>query len=220
MRLKYAITIGDPKSPGIEYAGRSTGTSHLTKADILTALGMVQTHEPAGMALIYAKYTKDKSAAEKAASELEKFASGIRRQYQTEANSADMTAAIHLLAAFVLEDYCRTADTPGAKCRCGGRCEVLDIKTSQRAGYQVMKPCPRCKGTGLKPLTHTRVHHALIRFLPVSQPTYSRRWKPLYDAMLSWCYQQESAAERCYNDITGLRPAVKETGKKLQEVRQ
>lgn len=220
MRLKYAITVGDPKSPVFGYQGRATGTSHLTKADILTALGMAQAHQPAGMALIYAKYTKDRGAAETAASELEKFAGSIRCQYLTDTDSAKTAAAVRLLVAFVLEDYCRTADTPGAKCKCGGRCEVQDMKESKRQGCPVMKPCPRCKGTGLKPLMHSRVHHALLRVISVSQPTYSRRWKPFYDALVSWCYQQENAAERCYNDVAGLRPAVTETGEKLQEIRQ
>lgn len=213
MRLKYAITIGDPKSPGIEYLGRDTGTSHLTKVDILTALGVAQAHQPAGMALIYAKYMKDRGAAETARLALEKFAASIRGQYLTPGNGKDIIAAVRVLVAFVLEDYCRTADTPGAKCLCGGRCEVRDMKASKRAGYPVYKPCSRCKGTGLKPLTHSRIHHAVMRVFPVSRSTYSRRWMPFYNALASWCYQQESAAERRYNDVAGLRPVAEETAR-------
>ncbi|WP_234262567.1 antitermination protein Q [Klebsiella aerogenes] len=217
MRLKYAITVGDPKSASVEYQSRVTGNSHLTKTDILTALGVAQAHQPAGMALIYAKYTKDRGAAEIARNVLEKYAAGIRGKYLVPGgdDARAITAAVRLLVGFVLEDYCRTADTPGAKCKCGGRCEVQDMKASKWQGCPVMKPCPRCKGTGLKPLTHTPVHHALMKVLPMSQPTYSRRWKPLYDALLSWCYQQESTAERYYNDVAGLRPEVAETGEQL-----
>lgn len=217
MRLKYAITIGDPKSPGIEYQGRATGTSHLTRADIITAMGVAQAHQPAGMALIAAKYTKDGSAMKAALQELEKHAQAIRGKYIGMDAGKGITQAVALLAAYVLEDYSRTVDTPGAKCQCGGRCEVRDLKASQRQGVPVMKPCPRCKGTGLKPITQSRVHHALLRHIPLSQPTYSRRWRPFYNELVSWCYQQESAAERCYNDVAGLRPAVTETEGYLQE---
>lgn len=220
MRLKYAITIGDPKSPGIEYQGRATGTSHLTRADVIAAMGIAQAHHPAGMALITAKYTKDSGAMRTALLELEKYAQAIRGKYLGKDAGKSVTQAVAVLATHVLEDYSRTADTPGAKCQCGGRCEVRDLKESKRQGRPVMKPCSRCKGTGLKPITHTRVHHALLRFVSVSQPTYSRRWKPFYDELASWCYQQESAAERYYNDVAGLRPAVTETGEKLQEERQ
>lgn len=218
MRLKYAITIGDPKSPGIEYQGRATGTSHLTRADIITAMGVAQAHQPAGMALITAKYTKDSGTMRTALQLLERHAQDIRGKHIGTDAGKSITQAVAILAAHVLEDYSRTVDTPGAKCQCGGRCEVRDLKASQRQGAPVMKPCPRCKGTGLKPLKHTRVHHALLQAVSVSQPTYSRRWKPFYDELISWCYQQENAAERCYNDVAGLRPAVTETGEKLQEV--
>lgn len=219
MRLKYAITIGDPKSPGLEYQGRSTGSSHLTRADVIAAMGVAQAHQPAGMALITAKYTKDGGAMQTALRELVKHAQAIRGKHLGKDAGKSITLAVALLAAYVLEDYSRTADTPGAKCHCGGRCEVRDLKESKRQGRPVTKPCSRCKGTGLKPITHTRVHHALLRHVSVSQPTYSRRWKPFYDELVSWCYQQESAAECHYNDVAGLRPAVTETGEKLQEVR-
>lgn len=219
MRLKYAITIGDPKSPGLEYLGRSTGTGHLTRADIITALGVAQANQPAGMALIAAKYTKDGGSMRTALVALERHAQAIRGKYIGKDAGEDIAQAVGVLAVFVLEDYTRTVDTPGAKCRCGGRSEVQDMKASQRQGRPVMKPCSRCKGTGIRPLSHTRVHHALLAFVQVSQPTYSRRWKPIYDELVTWCYQQENAAERCYNDFAGLRPLVTETGEKLQEIR-
>ena len=157
------------------------------------------------MALIKAKYTKDGGAMRKALMELVKHAQAISGKYLGNYVGKNVTQAVEVLAAYVLEDYSRTADTPGAKCQCGGRCEVRDLKESKRQGRPVMKPGSRCKGTGLKAIMHTRVHHALLRFVSVSQPTYSRRWKPFYDELASWCYQQESAAERCYNDMTGLR---------------
>lgn len=179
-------------------------------------MGIAQAYQPAGMALITTKYTKDGGAMRTALLELEKYAQAIKGKYLGKNSGENVTHAAAVLAAYVLEDYSRTADTPGAKCQCGGRCEVRDLKESKRQGRPVMKLCSRCKGTGLKTITNTRVHHALLRFVSVSQPTYSRRWKPFYDELVSWCYQQESTAERHYNDVAGLRVMMNESDRNLQ----
>lgn len=127
MRLKCAVTTGDPKSPGIEYQGRTTRTSHLTRADVIAAMGITQAHHPAGMALITAKYTKDGGAMLTALLDLEKHAQAIRRKYLGRDAGKSITQAVAVLAARVLENYSRTADTPGAKCQCGGCYEVRDL---------------------------------------------------------------------------------------------
>lgn len=48
------------------YQAQSTERSHLTKSDVMTALGMVQKHNGAGMALVMARYCKDLGDAKKA----------------------------------------------------------------------------------------------------------------------------------------------------------
>ena len=59
MRFEYAISVGDPRSMMAEvFQVRSTGSSHMTRADVLGALGMVQKREGIGLALVMAKYTK------------------------------------------------------------------------------------------------------------------------------------------------------------------
>ncbi|EPT5086557.1 antitermination protein [Salmonella enterica subsp. enterica] len=214
MRLKYAITIGDPKSAQIvAYQARSTGNSHLTREDIITSLGVTQSRCRAGLALIYAKYTKDPGSAETALRELQRYASAVAGRYFPHASGSGFRTALLILAMLALEEYCRTADTPGAKCRCGGKGEILDLKKSRMKGYPVHKQCPRCHGTGLKPLTRSRCHHAILRHFPVSQPTFSRYWNPFYDDLLAWCDRQESIAEVNYNRYANLNPYFIETEK-------
>lgn len=212
MRLKYAITIGDPKSAQIvAYQARSTGDSHLTREDIVTSLGVTQSRARAGLALIYAKYTKDPSSFVTALGEIRKYAMSITEKYLPRDSSQGFYIAISILSMLALEEYCRTADTPGAKCRCGGKGEIRDIKESRMKGRPVQKQCPRCHGTGLKPLTRRRCHHAILPHYPISQPTFSRYWNPFYDDLLTWCERQESVAEARYNGYANLNPLVMET---------
>ncbi|WP_213322379.1 antitermination protein Q [Klebsiella aerogenes] len=212
MRLKYAITIGDPKSAQIvAYQARSTGDSHLTRDDIVVSLGLTQSRCRAGLSLIYAKYTKDRHSAETALHELQQYAWTITDHYFPRYSGGGFRTAVSILTMIVLEEFCRTADTPGAKCLCGGKGEIRDLKKSRMKGFPVYKQCPRCHGTGLKPLTRTKCHHAILKYFPVSQSSFSRYWNPFYDALLAWCLKQESAAEDSYNFITNLKPVHQET---------
>ena len=212
MRLKYAITIGDPKSAQIvAYQARSTGNSHLTREDIVISLGITQSRCRTGLSLIYAKYTKDPHAAAMALTGLVQYASEIYRKFIPAGTAGNIPESLSMLASLALEEFCRTADTPGAKCRCGGKGLVRDMKKSRQKKMPVFKNCSRCKGTGLRPLTETRCHHALLNIISLSQPTYSRYWSPLYQALLGWCYRQEQIAEDSYNLITSLTPHERET---------
>ncbi|MGN5574265.1 antitermination protein Q [Enterobacter sp. Lyrl_3] len=212
MRLKYAITIGDPKSAQIvAIQARSTGESHLNREDIVTSLGLTQARSRAGLSLIYAKYTKDRFSAESALAELQRYAASITDKYFPSKKPEGFCAAVSVISILALEEYCRTADTPGAKCRCGGKGEVRDLKSSRMKGRPIQMPCPRCHGTGLKPLTRSRCHHAILKHCSVSQSTFSRYWNPFYDDLLNWCLQQESNAEASYNWITSLNPLTLES---------
>jgi hypothetical protein len=213
MRLKYALTIADPKSAQIvAYQARSTGDSHLTKIDVLTALGMTQARHRGGLCLLYAKYTKDAGAGKTALMELTKYAQSQARKYVGKISGGRGGVAVRTLAMLALEEYCRTADTPGAKCRCGGSGEVCDRKETERTGRLVIIPCKKCHGTGLKPISQTRAHHSIVALVPgVSRATWYRVWSRYYEALLAWCYSQESIAEAEYQRITGLSELNKET---------
>jgi hypothetical protein len=213
MRLKYALTIADPKSAQIvAYQARSTGDSHLTKIDVLTALGMTQARHRGGLCLLYAKYTKDVDAGRTALKELTKYAQSQARKFVGKIPGRRGGIAVRTLAMLALEEYCRTADTPGAKCRCGGSGEVCDRKETERTGKLVIIPCKKCHGTGLKPISQTRAHHSIVALVPgVSRATWYRVWSRYYEALLAWCYSQESIAEAEYQRITGMSELNKET---------
>lgn len=214
MRLKYAITIGDPKSAQIAaYQARTTGDSHLSREDIVTSLGVTQSRCKAGLALIYAKFTKDLHSAEIALKELQRYAFMITEEYFPKYSGPGFRKAVIIMAMLALEEYCRTADTPGAKCLCGGKGEIRDIKKSRLKGIPVQKECPRCHGSGLKPLTRTRCHHAVQKVFPVSQSTFSRYWNPFYDDLMTWCDRQEAIAEASYNGFANLNPLTTDTAK-------
>lgn len=214
MRLKYAITIGDPKSPQIvAHQPRGSGADHLSRDDIVASLGITQSRCRAGLSLIYAKYTKDAYAGKVALCELQNYATSVSWKYFSHIPDGDFREAVSVIAMLVLEEYSRTADTPGAKCLCGGRGEIRDIKKSRKAGKPVTKTCPRCKGTGLKPFSHSRCHYALTRCVTVSQSSYSRRWRPFFDDLMTWCYRQESAAEGIYSLVTKPRDFFQETSR-------
>ena len=75
MRLEYALTVNDPRSvttAAIQSA--STGSSHMTKADVMTALGICQSRGGVGLSLMYAKYKKDRTEADKAIRAIHGFA--------------------------------------------------------------------------------------------------------------------------------------------------
>ena len=113
MRFEYAITVGDPRSVMLQaYQAQSTGRSHLTKSDVMTALGMVQKHNGAGMALVMARYCKDLGDAKKALlavqAECTKIAPAMGANKE---RGHGMAFAPGGRAG--LEHYCRTADTHG-----------------------------------------------------------------------------------------------------------
>lgn len=216
MRLKYAITIGDPKSAQIvAIQARSTGNSHLTRDDIIISLGLTQSRCRAGLSLIYAKYTKDSHAAQTALIALRHYASSIVSKYIPKNSSPVTNDAVSVLAMLALEEFCRTADSPDAMCRCGGKGTVKDLKKSKQKNKPIEKTCSRCKGSGLRPLTQTRCHHALLKVISISQPTYSRYWSPLYRELMNWCYRQEAEAEKTYNMVTNLNPLQSEASGRM-----
>lgn len=181
MRFEYAITVGDPRSVMLQaYQAQPTGRSHLTKSDVMTALGMVQKHNGAGMALVMARYCKDLGEVKK--------------------------ALLAVQAELALEHYCRTVDTPGAACHpqfCRGRGVIRDLELSRLHGKAIDKTCPRCNGTGLRPIPGTQVRRAIEPLLgTLTRGEWEQQWYPLYQAVLAWCHVQESEVEALYKRVT------------------
>ena len=206
MRLEYALSIGEPRSAMIQaIQSRSTGPSHLTQADVLGALGLVQKYEGVGLALMMARYTKDKASHHKAVIGVMAECSKLAPKYVGAIKERSQGMALKAIAALAVQHYCRTADTPGAACQCKGRGHVRDMEASRLHDKAVDKVCPRCGGTGLRPIPGTQVRRAIEPLLgTLSRGEWERQWYPLYQAVLSWCHVQESEVAALYKRVTAV----------------
>lgn len=204
MRLEYALSIGEPRSAMIQaIQSRSTGPSHLTQADVLGTLGLVQKYEGVGLALMMVRYTKDKESHRKAVIGVMAKCSKLAPKYVGSIKTRGQGMALKALAVVAVQHYCRTADTPGAACQCKGRGNVRDMEASRLHGKPVDKPCPRCGGTGLRPIPGTQIRRAIEPLLgSLSRGEWERQWYPLYQAVLAWCHVQESEVEAFYRRVT------------------
>lgn len=208
MRLQYALTMNDAKSVDAAALQTSRSGTGLNKADILTALGYLQRRERAGLALMYAKYTKDKGESIIAAELAGKFGESLAPQVVGNDKCSAVIGSV--LGKLAVVEYCRTPDTPGAKCRCGGSglvadTVVLDVLASNpnAPAMAMTKECGRCKGTGMRPLPLSWVFRTVQAFAPeITERTFYRKWQPLYLDMLNWCYEQEGRAEADYKRLT------------------
>jgi hypothetical protein len=207
MRLEYAISIGAPRSVMIQaIQSRSTGASHLTKADVLGALGLVQKYEAVGLALIMARYTKDRESHAMAVRGVMAHCSNVAPTYVGANKTRGHGMALKALAALAVQHFCRTVDTPGAACHpqfCRGRGVIRDLELSRLHGKAIDKTCPRCNGTGLRPIPGTQVRRAIEPLLgTLTRGEWERQWYPLYQAVLAWCHVQESEVEAFYKRVT------------------
>ncbi|MGL6053492.1 MAG: antitermination protein [Aeromonas salmonicida] len=204
MRLEYALSIGEPRSVMLQaIQSRSTGPSHLTQADVLGALGLVQKYEGVGLALMMARYTKDKASYRKAVIGVMALCSKQAAKYVGSIKSRGHAMALKTIAALAVEHYCRTADIPDAACQCKGRGNVRDMEASRLHGKPIDKICPRCGGTGLRPIPGTQIRRAIEpRLGPLSRGEWEQQWYPLYQAVLAWCHVQESEVQVFYKRVT------------------
>lgn len=207
MRFEYAITVGDPRSVMLQACqAQSTGRSHLTKSDVMTALGMVQKHNGAGMALVMARYCKDLGDAKKALLAVQAECTKMAPRYVGANKERGHGMALCRVAELALEHYCRTVDTPGAACHpqfCRGRGVIRDLELSRLHGKAIDKVCPRCGGTGLRPIPGTQFRRAIEPLAGgLTRGQWERGWYPLYLAVLAWCHQQESEVEAFYKRLT------------------
>ncbi|WP_109397871.1 antitermination protein [Proteus faecis] len=104
-------------------------------------------------------------------------------------------------------ELCKTCNGKGKltyRCRCKGRGKVLDEKqTELQGGVPVFKDCPRCIGRGYKRMPSSVAYQAIKHIVPeLTQPTWSRNWKPFYEKLISKCFSEESSADAIFNKVT------------------
>lgn len=90
-----------------------------------------------------------------------------------------------------------------ARCRCGGRGEVLDRQKTKERGAPVYKVCERCSGKGFADVPSAAVHRAILNHLPdLHQSSWSRNWKPFYEHLVDICWRAEKMADSEFQQVT------------------
>lgn len=99
--------------------------------------------------------------------------------------------------------HCDGKGTISARCRCKGTGKVLDRKATIEQGEPVVKECERCTGKGFSGTPSTNVHKAILSVVPdLHIRTWTRNWKPFYDALVKECYIAEGKAETEFSKVT------------------
>ncbi|APZ06964.1 antitermination protein [Kosakonia cowanii] len=92
-----------------------------------------------------------------------------------------------------------------ARCRCGGKGEVLDRVATKERGAPVFKTCERCSGNGFSSVPSTAAHKTIIRRLPdLHVRTWTRNWKPFLESLVGICQQEEAKAEKEFQNATSF----------------
>ncbi|EBI9418513.1 antitermination protein, partial [Salmonella enterica] len=106
----------------------------------------------------------------------------------------------------VVPAVCEACDGKGtisARCRCGGKGEVLDRIATKERGVPVFKTCERCSGNGFSPVPSTAAYKAILRRVPeLHVRTWTRNWKPFLEALVNICWREEAKADRAFQEAS------------------
>ena len=106
----------------------------------------------------------------------------------------------------IIPAKCEACDGKGqlsARCRCGGKGEVLDRKATKEKGSPVFKVCERCSGNGFTVTPSTVAHKAILKFVPdLHVRTWTRNWKPFYESLVNVCNAGEDNAAKEFERVT------------------
>ncbi len=144
MRLESVAKFHSPKSPMMSDSPRATASDSLSGTDVMAAMGMAQSQAGFGMAAFCGKHELSQNDKQKAINYLMQFAHKVSGKYRGVAKLEGNTKAkvLQVLATFAYADYCRSAATPGARCRdCHGTGRAVDIAKTEQWGRVVEKEC-------------------------------------------------------------------------------
>ncbi|PXB01139.1 antitermination protein [Pectobacterium carotovorum] len=206
MRLESVAKFHSPKSPMMSDSPRATASDSLSGTDVMAAMGMAQSQAGFGMAAFCGKHDLSQNDKQRAIELLTQFAIRVSGKYRGVAKLEGniKRRVVQVLATFAYADYCRSAATPGARCKdCHGTGRAVDLVKTELWGRPVEKECGRCKGIGYSRMPASAAYRAVRAFIPdLTQPTWSRTIKPLYDAMVVQCHKEESIADNELAKVT------------------
>ena len=99
---------------------------------------------------------------------------------------------------------CKGKGVISNSCRCHGKGAVVDEeKTAANGGVPVFKECPRCSGRGYARLPSESARKAICAgVMEISQPTWSRHYKPFYEELIEQCYREETSTDVVLSKVT------------------
>ncbi|MDU4001426.1 antitermination protein [Pluralibacter gergoviae] len=206
MRLESVAKFHSPKSPMMSDSPRATAADSLSGTDVMAAMGMAQSQAGFGMAAFCGKHELSQADKKTAINLLTRFALRVSGKYRGVAKLEGNVKGkvVQILATFAYADYCRSAATPGARCRdCHGTGMAADLVKTKLWGRPVEKECGRCKGVGYTRMPASAAYRAVAVLIPyLTQPTWSRTIKPLYDALVMQCHKEEAIADGVLSRVT------------------
>lgn len=102
-------------------------------------------------------------------------------------------------------DSCEGKGTISARCRCGGKGEVLDRIATTERGAPVFKTCERCSGNGFSSVPSTAAYKAILKRVPdLHVRTWTRNWKPFMESLVDICRREERKADSAFQYMTSL----------------
>ncbi|MFQ6288201.1 antitermination protein [Yersinia enterocolitica] len=88
-------------------------------------------------------------------------------------------------------------------CRCHGKGKVLDQEQTELHGIPVKKDCDKCSGRGYARLPAETVRLFICENITeITQPTWSRNFKPFYEMLITKCHQEENLADSELQKVT------------------
>lgn len=107
----------------------------------------------------------------------------------------------------VVRELCQTCNGKGEihkRCRnCKGTGKAIDREATKAGGAPVIKDCERCGGKGVSRMPSSVAYKAITALLPeLTQSSWSRNWKPFYEALVVKCDIEEGVAAAEFHKIT------------------
>lgn len=174
MRLESVAKFHSPKSPMMSDSPRATTSDSLSGTDVMAAMGMAQSQAGFGMAAFCGKHELSQNDKQKAINYLMQFAHKVSGKYRGVAKLEGNTKAkvLQVLATFAYADYCRSAATPGARCRdCHGTGRAVDI-AKQSSGESCRERVRKMQRRRLFQMPASAAYRAVTMLIPnLTQPT-------------------------------------------------
>ncbi|PIF22213.1 MULTISPECIES: antitermination protein Q [Pantoea] len=206
MNLEKTVRFHFPKSSPISPVSPSTDENTLRTPEVMAALGFAQAEAGFGMSAFFGKMGISQNDKNRAVTFLMKMTRSrlMKVRMTLDLSGRQRARMIYLISLFAYEDYTRSAASPEHRCKsCNGRGFIRDVEQIAATGQRVMKKCSRCNGLGFKRVKASALFKALKAIIPeLSQPTFSRHIKPIFEELIQVCFSEENRANNALKKVS------------------